>query len=184
MQSKVCTVCCLERDLESFYKTKDGKFGRHSMCKVCLLSKNKASREKTKLEIKSQKQAYYLANKESINEKNRVNYLANRQSRLETSKRWKKLNHHKVISSASLRKKKIRIATPKWLSTQHRAEIENFYWLAKDLTAVSGETYHVDHIVPLRGENVCGLHVPWNLQVLPADINLAKSNNLLQKEMV
>lgn len=154
------------------------------MCKDCLLAKNKANREKSKDKIKARKQAYYLENKETINEKNRKNYLANRRDRLETNKRWKKLNHHKVISNVSLRKEKIRKATPKWLSPQQKAAIEDLYWLAKDLSAISGETYHVDHIIPLRGENVCGLHVPWNLQILPADINLAKSNNLLQEEMV
>ena len=64
------------------------------------------------------------------------------------------------------------------LTEQQKLEIENYYWLAQDLRATSGENYHVDHIIPLRGKNVCGLHVPWNLQVLPSDINLSKSNKL------
>ena len=54
--------------------------------------------------------------------------------------------------------------------------IESYYWLAQDLFKVSGQTYHVDQIVPLQGRHVCGLHVPWNLQVLPSDINISKSN--------
>lgn len=69
-------------------------------------------------------------------------------------------------------------ATPSWLDKNHHEQIENFYWLARDLNVVTGETYHVDHIIPLKGENVCGLHVPWNLQVLPSDLNLQKSNRI------
>jgi len=72
-------------------------------------------------------------------------------------------------------------ATPPWLSEEHKKEIENIYWLRDDLTRISGEKYHVDHIVPLRGKNVCGLHVPWNLQILPSDINMSKGNRLLAK---
>ena len=69
-----------------------------------------------------------------------------------------------------------RSATPEWLTNNQLAEIENIYWMAQDLKLVSGQEYHVDHIVPLQGEEICGLHVPWNLQILPADMNLSKSN--------
>lgn len=77
---------------------------------------------------------------------------------------------------AALRDRRNRQATPKWLTKEHKQQIADTYELMRDCRAVTGEDYHVDHIVPLRGENICGLHVPWNLQVLPGYVNITKSN--------
>jgi hypothetical protein len=68
-------------------------------------------------------------------------------------------------------------ATPNWLTQEHHDQIKLIYAHAKECELLTGDKYHVDHIVPLQGENVSGLHVPWNLQVLPADINIKKSNS-------
>lgn len=64
-------------------------------------------------------------------------------------------------------------ARPRWVSA---AAIQVVYREAVDLTAKTGEPHHVDHIVPLRHPLVCGLHVPWNLQAIPARENLSKNN--------
>lgn len=77
-----------------------------------------------------------------------------------------------------LRDRRNRQATPSWLTSGQKQDIAAIYEHMRDCKAVTGEDYHVDHIVPLKGETVCGLHVPWNLQVMPADVNISKSNSL------
>jgi 5-methylcytosine-specific restriction endonuclease McrA len=67
-------------------------------------------------------------------------------------------------------------ATPKWLTKEQLLEIETIYKKAKKLNK------EVDHIIPLRGNNVCGLHVPWNLQLLTRQQNASKSNKFIQEE--
>jgi hypothetical protein len=66
--------------------------------------------------------------------------------------------------------------TPKWLSKDEKWMIGEIYHLADVRTKATGIAWHVDHIIPLRGEFVSGLHTPYNLQVIPAIDNLRKSN--------
>jgi 5-methylcytosine-specific restriction endonuclease McrA len=67
---------------------------------------------------------------------------------------------------------------PQWLSPIHCAQIQEKYDVAKAVTVQTGIEHHVDHIVPLQGKTVCGLHVPWNLQVITARENLSKKNKV------
>ena len=65
---------------------------------------------------------------------------------------------------------------PRWLTDSHLFEMESVYAYCSALRRV-GLDYHVDHVVPLRGATVSGLHVPWNLQVLPGRENMSKGNS-------
>lgn len=68
-------------------------------------------------------------------------------------------------------------ATPCWLTRAQREDISAIYATAAIESARTGIPHEVDHIVPLRGKTVCGLHVAWNLRVIPAFENRAKSNS-------
>lgn len=67
-------------------------------------------------------------------------------------------------------------AMPPWLTDAQKAAINDRYEEAQRLTRETGVAHHVDHIEPLRGRNSCGLHVPWNLQVITGEENLRKGN--------
>lgn len=86
------------------------------------------------------------------------------------------------VAMAGARRARLRCAEPKWLSESQRAEILAVYTRARKLTEETGEPHEVDHIVPLTNKSVCGLHVPWNLQVLTSCDNKAKSNLLIGRE--
>ena len=85
---------------------------------------------------------------------------------------WRKENKGKVNRITAARRKYIKRATPLWLTDEHRAEIAAIYLEA----ARRGES--VDHIYPLRAKNSCGLHVPWNLQIIPLLDNVRKGNRI------
>tara|TARA_R110000803_G_C11928461_1_gene315160 strand:+ start:446 stop:895 length:450 start_codon:yes stop_codon:yes gene_type:complete len=147
---KTCTACKVEKQLTLFSKDRAAKDGLSFRCKAC--------------------------QKSIAGPRNLAWQRANRERVRASSRQYYQDNQSKEIARCAAKRVKRDLARPEWLSEEQKVEIQNFYWLARDLKAVAGEEYHVDHIVPLSGKNVCGLHVPWNLQVLPADINMSKGN--------
>lgn len=93
---------------------------------------------------------------------------------------WKKnaINRGKVNYQTQLRRAQIRRASPPWLTHEHKREMRKIYIRA----SILGPDYEVDHIYPLRGKTSCGLHVPWNLQILPKVENRRKRNLLPSEE--
>jgi 5-methylcytosine-specific restriction endonuclease McrA len=90
--------------------------------------------------------------------------------------KWQKANPGKVNATNAKRRAAKLNATPYWLTKEQLLEIQSYYDTAKELQWLSEEPLEVDHIVPLQGENVSGLHVPWNLQILPESLNCSKGN--------
>ena len=123
-------------------------------------------------------------NKHDWYQKNRDKVIAGAKTRpaeqlREYRNTWKENNKVQVRADTKARRRKHREATPKWLSRKQKSEIRQIYQIAITMSQTTGEQYVVDHIVPLRSDEVCGLHVPWNLRVITQHENLRKSNKLL-----
>ena len=172
----ICKKCKEEKPWEDYYKAKGTKTGYHSSCKDCTKVRVAETKKRIAHLRPEQSRKYYEKNKEVILAKNKA-YQQEKPEVVRKSKdNWKKRNPGVVVALVAKRRATKLSATPPWLTDDHHKAIQDFYWLAKDLEAISGEEYHVDHIVPLQGKSVCGLHVPWNLQILPSDLNLSKGN--------
>lgn len=122
------------------------------------------------------KRRYYDNNKEQV--------MARSAARPAEEKRRHKKKYHdenpeQRKATTSVRRRRFRDATPPWLTKKQKADMKQLYIEAQRLTKLTGERYVVDHIVPLINEDVCGLHVPWNLRVITQDENLVKSNKLV-----
>lgn len=159
---KKCTRCTTEKPLSEFGKDKHKKSGYTSRCKVCMAELAREARADNPEKSRAITKSYRDRNRD----KERARYT-----------RYNKQNPEVRAFHSAKRRASQKQATPSWLTEQHYSHIRHLYELAKDCETLTGDKYHVDHIVPLNGENVSGLHVPWNLQVLPADMNIAKSNN-------
>jgi hypothetical protein len=111
----------------------------------------------------------YAANPEKIKAGLRRWREANLEKAREIKRGWKRRNPEWVTANAGFRRAAQLRALPKWIDQN---EIKAVY---KSCRAM-GPGYHVDHIIPLINPKVCGLHVPWNLQIITAPENYSKNN--------
>jgi hypothetical protein len=90
--------------------------------------------------------------------------------------KWQQNNKGKVNANTACRHTAKMQRQPSWLTKEDKQYIRCLYQLSAMRSRESGIEWNVDHVVPLQGENVSGLHVPWNLQVIPASDNFKKNN--------
>jgi hypothetical protein len=175
---KLCRGCDTIKPLGAFGAEKRTNDGLRQKCKVCrkayrlqpaqtivrrTYDRQRPARPKDKTKQRQYSASYY--------EKNQV-------VRQQYSKQYKKSNKGKTNALNQKRAAEKIQRTPKWLSKLQLSRIEIFYDTAVRLTVEFNKQMHVDHIIPLKGKAVSGLHVPWNLQVITAVDNQKKSNKV------
>lgn len=194
-----CKECCKARDKANYLKNREAKLAKCSI-----------RRSEKKAEIKQYMVAYYQRNRDSVlaksaeyrqrpevmeRERERQKmYYAARSAEIQdkrragmTVERREKFNqylkqHYEANKSAYIarggkrRAAKLR-ATVAWADID---AIKRIYLMAEKTSRETGIQHHVDHVIPLRGRNVSGLHVEYNLQIIPATQNRRKANRLLE----
>ena len=117
--------------------------------------------------IRAQQAAAHAANPEPARQRTKAWVEANPERAAEGFRRYQQSNRAKVNRRNALRRKYHKLATPVWVDVDalRDAYLEAEYFQLE-----------VDHIIPLRGKRVCGLHVPENLQLLSSEANRRKGN--------
>lgn len=138
-----------------------------------LMSRN--FRKKNPELVKEYKRKWRHNNLSRCNENIKKWNRENKERRNEIRRKWDKENPTAVLAKTRKYQADKINATPKWADMN---KIREIYREAGRLTRVTGREFHVDHIIPLRGENVCGLHVENNLRIVLASWNLKKGNRI------
>jgi hypothetical protein len=120
-----------------------------------------------------------IANAYSNRNRDKLNawLKANPDKRKKSANDWVKRNRaYATFNTATYRARK-KQATPCWANLK---KIREIYRLCVSISKKTGVKHHVDHVIPLVSDEVCGLHVENNLVVVPAAVNQRKSNKLVK----
>jgi hypothetical protein len=160
---KFCPKCDQNLPTTSFFKNKSRCDGLQGYCKNC-----KCLRDRQ----------YDAEHRDKINgaARQRRSTGDSRQAHLDALTRYRAKNQPIRTKLQMARKSAKLNRTPAWLTEFDLLKIKCLYQLAAMRSRESGYAWHVDHIIPLQGEFVSGLHVPSNLRVIPAIDNLRKNN--------
>lgn len=192
---KLCCKCKTTKPYTDFYGNKTVKDGLNTFCKECHKADNiarkklnrqdiefKAKETKYKREYRirsvEQRKEYMKQWHKNNLEQQRMYREQYRKDNNDYFKLYAKENKHKINSNTRKRQCALIQRIPKWLTDDDYWMIEQAYELAALRTRMLGFNWHVDHILPLQGKIISGLHVPVNLQVITARQNYIKSNKL------
>ena len=162
-KEKVCSTCKKCKPAAEFFRWSYSADGLNANCGECDKGKVRAYERARPDKARARKQAWIERNPEG---------------RAAASAKYAKANQGKANNQAAKRRAYKLKATPTWVDSDHLWFIEEIYLLAKQRSLMLGYPWEVDHIVPLQGPNVCGLHVYWNLQVVTRGTNRKKGNRL------
>lgn len=192
-----CSRCATDKSITEFVKDKRKSHGYGYICKRCCarrakrraLSYRNQQRKAPITKICGACQRDLTADAYHTSRGSHDGLQSNcKECRSRTARRYYKNNRAKVQKRncqytqanpdlAAARTAQYRAAKlQRTLSQGYTDAIKQFYKEARRLTDATGVQHHVDHIVPLRGRLVSGLHVPWNLQILTASDNCSKGN--------
>ena len=152
---------------------------KDAACPVCRAERKKRYNAANKERIKEQQKEYYANNPEKDLERKqkRREYQAKNKDRINAQRRqWlENGGQAKKTLRQKQRERRIRIATPTNISN---SDLLPFYEEASRISKQTGVPHEVDHYYPTKGETVCGLNAPWNLQVITKKENRMKSNKM------
>jgi siroheme synthase (precorrin-2 oxidase/ferrochelatase) len=154
---KTCTKCQATKSFDDFYKRSCAPDGHEAWCKVCRLNHNRA---------------WLIKNKDRHGELTRLWYEHNKDQHLVNSKVWYAANRYRKLATTTVREQRCKQATPVWVDKE---EVVAMYAEAQRKTLETGIQHDVDHIIPLQGKLVSGLHVQHNLQVITSAENKRKA---------
>lgn len=182
---KTCTKCGMSRPFADFYGKGDGRLS--GSCKVChnaaVVKWQAANRDKVRGYVRKACKKAYDADPQKGRDKSAARRAAApEQVRAVVRKSFNKRYREKYDSERTRLNEysaRRRTSTPTWLTAIERAQTREFYDIARAMTCQTGVKHHGDHIEPLNGASSCGLHVPWNLQILTAAENCRKKNAMV-----
>jgi len=153
---------------------------RGNDCKACVAIYMKNYRQLNATRIAELKRTWKNNNLEHVRDRDNAYAKANPEKRRIARAKWRVANPHVINALTKKRRATMIHRTPKWVDAEELWLIQEVYRLASDRTRLHGFSWHVDHIIPLQGKTVCGLHTMANLQVIPGIENIRKGINYAQ----